>query len=201
MKFAAAALCSAAIAVSACPDITKYRTDNMVKSFDATLLEGFWYEQAYIDIAQAGASCQTLNTSFNADTKMVSMDFRVDYFGKKPFTIVEQYFPKNTTDRGSSLGYYDKKADMPGSGLVVLPTVVVDAGYLPESHASSDLRNVPYETMTLFSCDLDVTELIFATRVPKADDAVLEAMKAVAKAAGVTWNEKKLKPVDHSKCA
>ena len=41
-----------------CPsDITSYRTDAVVNSFDPAMLDGVWYEHAFIDAAQIGASC------------------------------------------------------------------------------------------------------------------------------------------------
>jgi hypothetical protein len=144
------------ISASKCPDITAFRSDRVQKSFDPVshslsrhftqssllllqkLLDGFWFEHAFIDIAQEGASCQTLNSTFNPTTDKISMAFKVDY-AFVPFTIIENYAPK-----GNVTGYYTKKAQMPGSALLTLPTVVVDV--IPSSSGDK------YDAMTLYSC-------------------------------------------------
>ena len=41
-----------------CPaDMTAFRSDKVVNSFDPAMTDGLWYEHAFIDIAQVGASC------------------------------------------------------------------------------------------------------------------------------------------------
>ena len=40
------------------PHIRPALSPQVVSSFEPAMLKGMWYEQAYIDIAQAGASCQ-----------------------------------------------------------------------------------------------------------------------------------------------
>ena len=79
-------------ASASCPDITKFRSKTMAASFDPARLTGFWYEHAYIDIAQVGSSCQTLNSTYDAASGLISMPFAVKY-GPIPFTIVELYTP------------------------------------------------------------------------------------------------------------
>ena len=37
---------------------TAFRSANVTAHFDPKMLEGLWYEQAYMDIAQKGSSCQ-----------------------------------------------------------------------------------------------------------------------------------------------
>ena len=113
------------------------------------------------------------------------MAMKVWYPLKLPFTLTEVYTPYNSTTRG----WYAKKAKMPGSKLLTLPTVIVDA---------------TADTMTLFSCinplhAAQVNELVFATRKPTIDNATLQAMKDVARQLGVPSIDK-LKTVDHSSC-
>jgi hypothetical protein len=79
-------------ASASCPDITKFRSKAVAASFDPERLTGFWYEHAYIDIAQVGSSCQTLNSTYDAASGLISMPFAVKY-GPIPFTIVELYTP------------------------------------------------------------------------------------------------------------
>merc|ERR1711871_282557 len=170
-----------------CPDIIPYRSKFVQSSFDPSKLLGFWFEQAYIDIAQVGASCPTLNATFKGTT--LDMAFKVDY-GKMPFTIVEEYFATNTT------GYFIKQAEMPGAGLLKLPTVVVDV--------TTSANGTQYDTMTLYSCTtklgLEVPELVFASRVQTLDTAALARMQSTARAQGVQWDENKLKVVNRTTC-
>jgi hypothetical protein len=161
------------------------------------------YEHAYIDVAQAGARCQTLNSTFEPPNQkkpvpgLVKMAFSVDYI-TGPFTIIEDYSPT----KENITGVYDKNAEPPigkyqFGGLATLPTVVVDVQLAPNGQE--------YSTMTLYSCTAplgatEVTELIFATREPTVDPTVLEAMIAVAKKQGIIWNDSDLKNVTRSNC-
>jgi len=178
-----------------CPDITKFRSKDIRNSFDPKKLEGKWYEQVYTDLAQVGASCQTLDVSYAQDTGEVSMDFAVKY-GIIPFTITENYTP--VPGSLDVQGYYNKNAAMPGGSLLTLPTVVVDAS---ESEDGST-----YETMTLFSCAADphgiayVSELVFATRGKSISAAERSSLEATAHALGVPFKSSDLTLVDHSGC-
>jgi hypothetical protein len=99
------------------------RSARVASGFDKSALTGLWYEQAYIDVAQVGARCQTLNGTVRADG-LLSVDFHVLYLGRLlPFTIVELYTP----DTSGTRGVFVKQADEPGGSLLKLPTVVVDA--------------------------------------------------------------------------
>lgn len=171
---------------SSCPDIPSLRSPYVQQHFDASGLLGLWYEQAYIDVAQVGASCPTLNGTFKADGTL-DMAFKVDY-GKMPFTIQEEYHATNTT------GYYIKEADMPGAGFLKLPTAVVDVT-LQQSGGR-------YDTMILFSCTtklgIEIPELVFASRSPTMDSSDLEKLQAAAKAQGVQWDAQKLKVVNRT---
>ena len=171
---------------ASCPaNIEDFRTAAVKNNFEPSMLDGQWYEHAYIDIAQVGASCPTFNNTHDEATGVISMALSVKYT-IVPFTITEVYTPYNATTRG----WYAKRAKMPGGQLLTLPTVVVDA---------------TADTMTLYSCinplhAAQVNELVFASRSRTIDDATLESMKSVAKTAGVVWDDASLKRVDHSKC-
>ena len=71
---------------ASCPDLESLRSDFVVNKFSHEKLSGFFYEQAYHDIAQAGSSCQTLNVT--SDGSNIVADFSVKY-GPVPFTIKE----------------------------------------------------------------------------------------------------------------
>jgi hypothetical protein len=183
-------LCTAAS--SACPDLTKYRSPTVLKSFDPARMTGLWYESAYIDIAQVGASCQTLNATYNDTSGRLTMPFAVKY-GPVPFTIVELYDPQNQT------GMYLKHVNMPGGKLLQLDTVIVDV-------TAKDATS-PYETVMMVSCvsvGIPINEVVFAMRKPldSSNIATLRDMETVARNLGVSWNEKQLKLVNRtaSKC-
>ena len=104
------------------------RSGTVASSFDPAKLNGMWYEQAYTDIAQVGASCQTLNSTFvqppnpaSSNDGNVVMAFKVNY-GKIPFTITELY----TQNQPPVNGFYTKTAEMPGGKFLKLSTVFVD---------------------------------------------------------------------------
>jgi hypothetical protein len=69
------------VAHGGCPALPALRTSGVSTSFDPAGLVGLWYEWAYADIAQVGASCQTLNSTGPNAKGIVSMDFRVKYAG------------------------------------------------------------------------------------------------------------------------
>jgi len=58
-------------AAASCPNITAFRSLSVRKDFSSRQLTGFWYEQAFIDIAQIGATCQTLDSTLNATSQQV----------------------------------------------------------------------------------------------------------------------------------
>ena len=57
-------------AAGSCPDLSSYRSDNVLGHFDPSRLEGLWYESAFIDIAQVGASCRALSASYDAERQV-----------------------------------------------------------------------------------------------------------------------------------
>lgn len=86
--------------LSACPDLPSMRSNHVNGGgFDPAKLAGVWYEAAFQDVAQVGATCPVLNVTVDPATRVVSMALNVRY-GKIPFTIVEVYTPKNDTTPG-----------------------------------------------------------------------------------------------------
>ena len=175
-----------------CPDMSQYRSSRITSKgqFQPALLSGLWYEQAYIDIAQIGASCPTMTGNYTESTGVLTMDFAVRY-GKLPFSILEVYTPMSSDEPG----VYRKRVKMPGSKLTQLDCAVVDA-----TKGDGDM----YETMTLYCC-LDILgkqifEINFATRAASVAPSVMESMENVARTVGVTWDEKKLHIVNRTGC-
>ncbi len=92
--------------MTACPDLAPLRSPAVDSpKFDPSLLQGLWFESAYTDIAQVGASCQTLNGTYDATTGKLIMAFDVKY-GPIPFNLPELYTPVNS----SLPGIYSKNA-------------------------------------------------------------------------------------------
>jgi len=203
------ALSAAAAVATTCPNMTAFRSRTIIDSFDPAKLNGLWYEQAYIDVAQIGATCQTLNSTFvphehdwslpspsssSRDTinGNVVMAFKVNY-GKIPFTITELY----TQNQPPANGSYTKTAEVPGGKLLKLDTVFVDATL------SAD--GTTYDTVTIASCiapldAAEVRELIFATRIPTASNATLAAMEATARGLGIEFSTSQLRLVTRNGC-
>merc|ERR1711871_361662 len=172
-------LCMLSCASAGCPtNITGLRSNDVVRNFDPVKMVGLWYEQAYHDPAQIGASCQTLNFSSNATTGGLVAGFAVKYPFKIPFTIDEYYLP------AGEIAHFTKEAAPPIPGqygpskLVPLDTVVVDMTV----DASGQ-----YTAFTMYSClrALGVDELVIATRSPTLSDEELAKMTATAAALGV----------------
>ena len=89
---------------------------------------------------------------------------------------------------------YVKRAKAPGSKLVELPTVFVDAAQGAMAAQGAGVVGAPYQTVTVYSCveklDVTVTELIIAGRTPAPPDAhTLTRMVQLAKSQGATWDE------------
>ena len=70
-----------------CPEISQFRSKQILDGFDPTKLTGMWYEGAYHDLAQIGSKCQSLNFTLGEYGELLC-DFKVDY-SIVPFTIVE----------------------------------------------------------------------------------------------------------------
>ena len=180
---------TASLAAAKCPDLSKYRSPTILKSFDPARLSGLWYESAFIDPAQIGASCQTLNATYNETSGRLTMPFAVKY-GPLPFTIVELYDPQNTT------GMYLKHVNMPGGKLLQLDTVIVDA--------TSKDGTSPYDTVTMISClsvGININEIVFAMRDPLDSSNMdkLSRMEEVARGLGASWKQSSLQLVNRTK--
>lgn len=149
-----------------------------------------WYEAAYIDIAQIGASCQRTNSTYHSDSGAIIQTFKVDY-GKIPFSLKEDYNPTNNIS-----GLYKKTAEEPGGKYLILPTVFVDATLSQDGSG--------YDTLTQYTCrDVlgeSVTEIRFSTRLKDVPDTVLAQMESKARMLGVVWDDKKLKRPNYADC-
>eukprot|EP00049_Salpingoeca_infusionum_P019450 m.361921 g.361921 ORF g.361921 m.361921 type:complete len:797 (+) comp19985_c0_seq1:76-2466(+) len=178
-----------------CPDMSSLRTTNVAKSFDDRQLNNtLLYLQAFMDAAETGATCQNQTNTVDSTTGVITMALHVQY-GSIPFNIDEILTPQ------SERGVYTKTVNMPGAGLIQLPTVVVDATSPSSSH---DSASNGYETLTLYSCatilGVTIHELNFLTASKVVDNATLNAMEDTARSAGVEWDPSRLSRVDHSTC-
>uniref|UniRef100_A0A7S4VZT9 Lipocalin/cytosolic fatty-acid binding domain-containing protein n=1 Tax=Alexandrium monilatum TaxID=311494 RepID=A0A7S4VZT9_9DINO len=187
----AAAAWVPAVAGCSTKDVAAMRSDAVKDGFDPAAFEGFWYEHAYIDPAQVGASCQTLNATLNPATGEVATDFSVRY-GAVPFTIKEFYDPVDPATRGVYNKHVQIPFNIPGGSLIQLPTAVVDV------QRSSDGSR--YETMILYSCLALVSEVVIATRGPTLERESLQVLLQTAKERGVPFKESGVSTVDRSSC-
>jgi hypothetical protein len=169
-----------------CPNLAALRSPVVASGhFNFTMLSGLWYEQAFMDIAQAAASCQKLD--FDVHDGVPVAAFSVKY-GFLPVSITQVFAP---TDEA---GVYLKHAQIPGGMLLKIPTVVVDA---------------TADTLTLFSCrDFEgispgispFKELVVATRHPSPSSDVVDDKLAEAQKLGVPFERTEVSLVDQSKC-
>ena len=167
---------SATEAGAACPaDLSSMRSARVVSSFDAASLTGMWHEQAYIDVAQVGSKCQTLNGTLSAVGEL-SMRFRAKY-GPVPFALTETYTPM----ANASSGLYWKRAQVPGGKLLKLRTVVVDVN--PAAGG----------VFVLFSCVGLIKELVVASRTGTLDNETLAESLAMAHKLGVPFEDADVK--------
>eukprot|EP00408_Alexandrium_pacificum_P002169 CAMPEP_0171231124 /NCGR_PEP_ID=MMETSP0790-20130122/39744_1 /TAXON_ID=2925 /ORGANISM="Alexandrium catenella, Strain OF101" /LENGTH=219 /DNA_ID=CAMNT_0011697345 /DNA_START=40 /DNA_END=699 /DNA_ORIENTATION=- len=200
--FAVAALVTAASwahsAVADCSveSVAKLRSDRVAADFEPKGMEGFWYEHAYIDPAQMGASCPTLNAKVDNTTGEIATDFSVLY-SAVPFTIKEYYEPVEPAVNGVYKKHVQIPFGIPGGSLIRLPTAIVDA------QMSKDGSR--YETLIMYSCWATplatVRELVVATRSPEVDHAVLKAMLQTARERGVEFEESSVSFVDRAQCS
>jgi len=164
-----------------------FRTEAVTSSFDMAKADGIWYLIAFQDIAQAGASCQTIANSYDARTGELSQHFAVQY-GPIPFALTFKYEP----DASGQKGLYKKHLNG-AKVLLDLPTVVVDAVEGPGGR---------YGLMTEFTrWDSLLTELRFLSRSPQVGGETLRKMKETAAAVGIEQSIiDGVRLVDHSGC-
>jgi len=192
----------AVVSAASCPDLPSMRSDEVKSSFNPELMHGGMFQQAYIDIAEIGARCPVMNTTFDATSGILSTRFKVHY-GPLPFTIVENYYPRNATgphksktpDENPILGFYTKEVNMPGASLLTLPTVFVDA--------QPNANKTHYHHVTQFTCtvklDLEVKELQFQAETSELSTWELLQMESVALKLGVPFEQKDLHVLNRTK--
>lgn len=175
--------------------VAGFRDADVALNFDPAKMEGLWYEHGYSDPAQVGASCQTLNGTYDEASGTLNTDFSVDYQGGHlPFTIKEHYVPHNLTDPSMKAVYRKSVSapfNIPGGSLVGLTTSMV------KTELSSDRSR--YESVVMYSCLLFVNELVIATRSPIISDSEYQSMVDDLKKKGIPAASS-LSRVDWSKC-
>ena len=160
-----------------CPDLKTLRSQQVVDFFDVMKLDGTWYENAYQDIGQVGASCQ-----YMVNTEPGPLGFKQDFkckYSMVPFILphtYEQVYENDEYIQGRFLKYVDGQKDT-----LTLPTVVVD--YTTDEEGN-------YVNLTEFTCQgtediVLATELRFQSRDKTLDDATLAAMQARAVELGI----------------
>ena len=176
-----------------CPtSLLPFRTSNVQAGvFSESRLSGFFYEQSYKDLAQIGASCQTMNVTSTPDLGKSGSVFNVDFavkYGRIPFTINELYTPLPGAEGEDNTGSYVKTVDMPGGDLLKIPLVVVDA--------TIDKETGLYDSFTMYGCFAGGDELYFVTRGKERDEVKLQNMYDVARGVGIKFEDEDLNVVE-----
>ena len=130
---------------------------------------GRWYETAYNDIGQVGASCQYADNAANA--KGYEQNFRAIY-SFVPYDEVDEY--ENTTPAVKGMYVKHKKGL---KVLLTIPMTVVDFGLGPDGY---------YDHLIEYACvtkvGVPVIELRFSSRSSNVTPEVIEVMKKTAAA-------------------
>mmetsp|Transcript_66866 Transcript_66866/g.184403 ORF Transcript_66866/g.184403 Transcript_66866/m.184403 type:complete len:233 (+) Transcript_66866:265-963(+) len=207
--------------VGSCPaDISIYRTSSVTggddgDGLDLMKMNGLWYEQAYIDLAQVGESCQVFNNTYLGEasedlgdgsdgvdgvggvdgvdghvmssTSGIDQKFHVKY-GPIPYTLPLHY---DTTDQ---TGVFQRYAQYPGGKFLKFPSVVVDA-------VLSD-DGTEYTSLSEYLCymigPIEYVEIRIATRGVSVTNDELEEMEDVLRGVGIQYDN--LTYVDHNGC-
>mmetsp|Transcript_15367 Transcript_15367/g.28935 ORF Transcript_15367/g.28935 Transcript_15367/m.28935 type:complete len:203 (+) Transcript_15367:67-675(+) len=183
------AVASAVSDESQCNDLAKYRTDYVAQNFDDVKAGGFFYENAYQDLAQVGSSCgyYSKNATGTGDV--------IEQFG---FTYANpnHMMLKYTTDKEApQAAVYTKKIDKGDDGFgPPISSVVVDVTL------SAD--GTTYESMTEYACftvgSITYNEIRIGSRSPSMSDEELAEKEKVLADQGIQYRE--LKVVDHNGC-
>ena len=181
------------LAFGGCPSsMLPFRTSSVLNgAFQESRLSGFYYEQSYKDLAQIGASCQTMNVTatpspdFGKNGSTMNIDFKVKY-AFVPFTINELYTP--VTDGDDNTGSYVKTVDMPGGSLLPIAIVMVDVHL--------DERTGTYDRFSMYGCIDGVEELYFVTRERTADAETMQEMYDTARSVGIDFKDEDLNVVE-----
>ena len=206
------ALLLAAAEAAKCPDLHQFRTSTVLDGFNPTRLEGKWYEVAYEDIAQVGASCQTAENTMTSTG--MEQKFKAKYLDKiLPFSQTYEY-QANDPESPVEVGMYTKYLKG-AKALLTLPTVIVDvqSGASSFDHLDRDHNNEgaggiagEYEFLIEFTCKnesplVEVTELRFSARDDTITDEQFATMKQTALGAGIDADLiNSVTRVDHSHC-
>lgn len=175
-----------------CPLLANMRTAHVRNnSFDLTSVNGFWYENAFVDVAQVGARCQKINNT--VDSSQITQNLHVLY-DKLPFQQTYIYAPEKDSNGTLIKGLFSKYLK-DGKYLLRLPTVIIDASILGNKA----------DTMIEYTCTmkagLEVEELRFLSRHDTMLPSTLEQMKSIALSMGVTGElVDKAKIVNYTDC-
>merc|ERR1719336_1081961 len=171
---------------SQCPDLAQYRSDTVKTSYNITMQMGRWYETAYNDFAQVGASCQYADNALT--NQGYEQNFRTIY-GFIPYDEVDEY----QMDQAVPGTFTKWKKGL--KALLTLKNVVVDFTVV----------NGTYDRLIEYSCTSKAgvlaTELRFSSRSENLDMASLYDMQVIAMERGIPNNTvSNISIVDHSKC-
>jgi hypothetical protein len=113
---------------TSCNDLAQYRTDLVSEYFDTVKAEGFFYENAFQDLAQVGSTCGYYSKNASEGVREWGSEGDVvEWFGftyKNPRHMMLRY---SMSEEKPELGVYTKKIDMgeDGFGPPISSVVVV----------------------------------------------------------------------------
>ena len=172
-----------------CPELGQFRSQNVLNFYEPAQVMGHWYENAYQDVAQTGASCQNYENSDD------DLGFKQAFHAKYSLVPFSQTYIYEQLEGEDEKGMYVKYVEG-NKDLLSLPTVVVDFTVDGEGN---------YTTMTEYTCTVKVgvatTELRFSSRDSALTDDLLEQLKKKAIEQGIPEHTvNNVSVVDHSKC-
>lgn len=174
-------------AVSAsCPDLASLRSSLISTNYTAQLIEGFWYEVAYQDLAQVGETCQYYDKTLASNKIDLTEKFGFTYSSPRHMNL---YYAATDV-----LGFYNKhtgtseilKAQDDGD----IPIVIMDA--LLNSDGS-------YRAVSEYACfqvgPIVYQEIRVGSRTPTLSSEDIAQLTKPLDDAGVKYT---LKNVEHT---
>mmetsp|Transcript_32613 Transcript_32613/g.54557 ORF Transcript_32613/g.54557 Transcript_32613/m.54557 type:complete len:169 (+) Transcript_32613:215-721(+) len=163
------------------------------------MLQGFWYEVAYEDVAQIGESCQYYNKTVDPTGGGVAEQFGFTYLKPRHMNLLYTHTDVSAIYTKALSGPDDTETlDSFSQRLKVkvgfqIPTVVVDVMVNPEDGS--------YETLIEYACfqvgPITYEEIRLGSRTPTVTDATMKAMEMTLQDVGIEY--RRLNYVDQKK--
>lgn len=181
------------ISAFSCGDMSVYRTQNVIDTFDITKANGFFYENAYHDIAQFKSICQWYNKQSSSTSLDYSEEFGFTY--TKPGHMNLKYNLVNETIKG----LYYKNVAKPKELIMFDGIIPKIQNVIVDAILGSDGT---YEYISEYACfaigPITYKEIRIGSRNPSISNTNLLQMEKTIKDLGIEY--KKLNVVNHDGC-